>query len=480
MRKILYLLTILLICSPFIQSQEKTNIKHHAFSGTLMFGADAGFTWGITDYDELKPQIEGRGLLEYFFPATSAGIFGIRAFMSAGYVGGKDNDLSPNEFRTNMVDLGGGFTYNFSIQDAVFPYIFLGASHLWFNPRDNNDNALPYAGRNFKVTEVNYHAEGGFRFLLSKAINANFNVGVQFSPNDNWDGFPPNGNNDFLIHTRIGIAYSLFTETDSDKDGVIDSKDQCPDTPEGVLVDEFGCPLDSDGDGVPDYLDKCPNTERGMEVDENGCKIDSDGDGVVDKLDKCPNTPKGEKVNESGCPDSDGDGVYDNSDKCPNTPKGAPVDADGCPKDSDHDGVPDYKDECPNTPAGTQVDEVGCAKADTVTVSLVLQGDTNFEFNKDQLLPNAYPVLNDLAETMKKDPDKRWQVVGHTDAIGSDSYNMDLSRRRAQSVVNYLVSQGVKSSQLEVVPMGESQPIATNDTQEGRAMNRRVDIKQIK
>ncbi|HSP87167.1 MAG TPA: hypothetical protein VLN45_03485, partial [Ignavibacteriaceae bacterium] len=140
MQKLLYCLTFIFLFHSFSFGQEepvtqKEKItKHHAFSGTLMFGADAGFTWGITDYDELKPQIEGRGLLEYFFPTTSTGIFGIRAFMNAGYVGGKDNAQTPTEFRTNIVDLGGGFTYNFSIADAVFPYLFIGASHLWFNP----------------------------------------------------------------------------------------------------------------------------------------------------------------------------------------------------------------------------------------------------------------------------------------------------------------------------------------------------------
>src|SRR3990172_8577695 len=412
-------LLFFLLVSSFIYSQEKSNLRYHAFSGTLMFGAEAGFTWGITDYDELKPQVEGRGVLEYFFPATSAGIFGIKGYMGAGYVGGKDNNQNPKEFRTNIVDLGGGFSYNFSVKDAVFPYVFVGASHLWFNPRDNNDKSLPYSGRNFKVKEVNYHGELGARVLLSEAISLNFNAGIQFSPNDNLDALSPSGNNDYILHTRVGIGYSLFTEVDSDGDGVIDSKDQCPETPVGVKVDDFGCPLDADNDGVPDYKDKCPGTKSGLEVDENGCAIDSD-----------------------------------------------------------RDGVPDYLDKCPNTPSGTQVDEAGCAKADTVAV--VLQGDTNFEFNKDQLLPNAYPVLNELAETIKRTPAKRWKVEGHTDAIGSESYNMDLSRRRAQAVVNYLVSQGVNNSQLEVAPLGESQPIATNDTQEGRAMNRRVEIKIIK
>jgi OOP family OmpA-OmpF porin len=281
-----------------------------------------------------------------------------------------------------------------------------------------------------------------------------------------------------LLYGLAGLSYSFFTRSDSDGDGIDDKNDACPNTPEGVIVDDFGCPLDSDGDGVPDYLDKCPNTESGMQVDETGCVTDSDQDGVPDRLDKCPNTSPGQKVNEAGCPDTDGDGVFDNMDKCPDTPEKASVDASGCPLDSDGDGVPDYLDECPNTPANVQVDQSGCEEADTVAV--VLQGDTNFEFDKAELLPQAYPVLNELAETMKRNTDKRWRVEGHTDAVGSESYNMDLSGRRAQAVVNYLVSRGVNKNQLDVIPLGESQPVADNSTQEGRAMNRRVEIEIIK
>jgi OOP family OmpA-OmpF porin len=88
---------------------------------------------------------------------------------------------------------------------------------------------------------------------------------------------------------------------DSDKDGVSDEMDKCPDTPKGIKVDQRGCPIDSDNDGIADYRDKCPNTPRGVKVDAKGCPLDSDGDGVADYLDKCPGTPKGVKVDETGC-----------------------------------------------------------------------------------------------------------------------------------------------------------------------------------
>ena len=470
---------MMLINSPII-SQTNRNIKHHAFSGTLMLGAEAGVSLAKTDYNRVRPDIMGRGVLEYFFPTTNQGIFGIKGFVLAGYIGGEDNSRTSDVFRTNMTGIGGDLTYTFSIEEAVFPYVGVGATYLWFNPRDNNDNALTnnLLGK-YDKQETIFQAELGLRFLLSKSINMNLGLGGYFSPHDNWDDLAINGNNDYMVTIMAGIAYSFFTTSDSDGDGIEDSKDMCANTPKGVDVDEYGCPLDKDGDGVPDYKDKCPNTKSGMEVDETGCAIDADNDGVPDKLDKCPNTPAGMQVNEQGCPDTDGDGVYDNSDKCPGTPQGAAVDDTGCPKDSDNDGVPDFKDKCPNTPAGKQVDEDGCAKADTVVKKITLSGDTNFEFNKATLLPSAYPTLDNLAKTMKDNSNTRWRVEGYTDAVGSDSYNMDLSRRRAQSVVDYLINKGIDRSRLEVVPYGESNPVASNDTPEGRAMNRRVEIKVI-
>ena len=90
-------------------------------------------------------------------------------------------------------------------------------------------------------------------------------------------------------------------DKDSDGDGVLDSADQCPGTPNGVAVDATGCPLDSDGDGVIDADDECRGTPNGVAVDAVGCPLDSDGDGVYDYLDKCPGTPLGRTVDADGC-----------------------------------------------------------------------------------------------------------------------------------------------------------------------------------
>src|SRR5205807_2468115 len=142
-------------------------------------------------------------------------------------------------------------------------------------------------------------------------------------------------------HVVVTAGLSVFhlggPPQDSDKDGVPDKKDACPNTPLGATVDARGCPTDSDKDGVSDGLDKCPGTPAGPTVDASGCPMGSDLDGVPDGLDKCPNTPAGTPVDTAGCPlprqlirDSDGDGVPDDRDKCPNTPAGSKVDANGC------------------------------------------------------------------------------------------------------------------------------------------------------
>jgi len=197
---------------------------------------------------------------------------------------------------------------------------------------------------------------------------------------------------------------------------------------------------------------------------------DSDGDGVLDKDDKCPGTPKGVKVDKVGCPlDSDGDGVADYLDKCPNTPKGVQVDTVGCPLDSDGDGVADYLDKCPNTPKGVKVDAAGC---------WVIKG-LRFDYNKWDIKSEYYPFLEEAVKVLQMNPTMKIEIHGHTDSVGSDSYNQTLSEKRANAVKDYLIGKGIDPNKLTVKGMGEKDPIASNETPEGRAQNRRVELNVI-
>jgi outer membrane protein OmpA-like peptidoglycan-associated protein len=217
----------------------------------------------------------------------------------------------------------------------------------------------------FKFTDDAMHGAVGDRIFLTNRVALRVEARAYYTPTTQ-SSFGTKA----ATHWAGTLGLSFFElgapgrpATDGDKDGVVDSKDKCPDTPPGGKVDERGCPIDidTDGDGVPDRLDQCPDTPTGAHVDTRGCPTDADADGVPDGLDQCPNTPAGATVDPRGCPsDSDNDGVPDGGDRCPNTPIGAAVDPTGCPSDSDQDGVPDGIDRCPNTPPGSPVDSTGC------------------------------------------------------------------------------------------------------------------------
>ena len=218
---------------------------------------------------------------------------------------------------------------------------------------------------------------------------------------------------------------------------------------------------------------------------------DSDGDGVVDDLDRCPGTPSGVQVDKDGCPlDSDRDGVYDYLDKCPGTPAGVKVDRDGCPLDSDGDGVYDYLDKCPGTPAGVKVDRDGCPfpvvrkiapqAARPMEVAIVEKGrvtlNVEFDFDKSIVKKKYHDEIAELAAVMKKYPDLKITIEGHTDNVGGLAYNEKLSLRRADAVKKYLAEKfGIEASRLNAKGYGPIRPIESNATKEGRQKNRRVE-----
>jgi len=234
---------------------------------------------------------------------------------------------------------------------------------------------------------------------------------------------------------------------------------------------------DGDGDGVPDELDSCLNTPAGADVDLTGCPRDGDRDGVPDGLDDCPDTRADarNKVDIHGCPvDSDFDGVADFQDKCPFSPVGAIVDTAGCPRDGDGDGVPDGLDDCPNTLTGVQVDKFGCIDLGMFSQPMVLNiAYTPGSFEVD---PHNRERLKRLAGLLNFVADMKLDINGYTDNVGTDVANRELSQKRADRVKGLLTAMGVAPERMKTYGRGETNFVASNQTADGRARNRRIEI----
>jgi len=216
---------------------------------------------------------------------------------------------------------------------------------------------------------------------------------------------------------------------------------------------------------------------------------DTDGDGIPDDIDACPTEPEDHKDPDpmDGCPapsDRDGDGIPDLADKCPDEPedKDGIDDFDGCPEDdADNDGIPDTKDACPKEPGQPDPDpkKNGCPRFIHLEGGMVrVLQQVHFATGSATILPDSFPMLMEIAQLLKANPTiKKMRIEGHTDSHGGADYNLDLSKRRAASVRTWVVEHGIDSGRLESEGFGLTRPIQTNDTDEGRAANRRVEFK---
>lgn len=254
---------------------------------------------------------------------------------------------------------------------------------------------------------------------------------------------------------KLGLAYTFGGESapsvpkDSDRDGVYDAQDQCPNTPSGTQVDASGCNIDSDGDGVANAIDQCPNTPAGQAVDARGCNNDLDGDGITNDIDKCPNTPPGTAVGAKGC---------------------------SLALDSDQDGVLDQNDKCANTPLTDKVDKIGCSifAEQEVTVNLAVL----FANNSADVDNPGDSQFQNFADFMARFPNTKVVIEGHTSASGQASYNQSLSEKRAASVRQLLIDQySVDADRLTAVGYGESRLLDTSNSAEASRINRRIEAK---
>lgn len=202
-------------------------------------------------------------------------------------------------------------------------------------------------------------------------------------------------------------------------------------------------------------------------ADIGGCGTFSKGEALISSAGMAAFVKKVFLTKKSAPKDSDNDGVIDDNDLCPDTPAGVVVDQNGCPLDTDQDGVYDYMDKCPGTPLGAQVNAQGCW----------ILGSLLFDFDKSDLKPEGLGELNGVVKILKKNPAMVIVLQGHTDNVGTVAYNQKLSIKRANAAKDYLLNKGISSGRISCEGYGFTQPVATNTTDFGRSLNRRVAIK---
>lgn len=256
-----------------------------------------------------------------------------------------------------------------------------------------------------------------------------------------------------------GDPVTVPTAEDQDGDGILDADDACPARPEDVdgFEDLDGCPEDQDvdGDGIPESRDQCEFEAEDLDgyLDADGCpELDNDLDGVPDASDQCagdPEDPDGHR-DEDGCPDldNDSDSVPDGDDQCPN--ELGPVDNGGCPKAYENVRV--------------------------TTRAIRIDQEIFFQTARSRIRRRSYSLLNTVAEVLRDFPDMTVEIQGHTDNRGSDRFNLRLSNQRAEAVRQYLAEQGIAAARMTARGYGETRPVETNRTAEGRASNRRVEF----
>ena len=367
--------------------------------------------------------------------------------------------INPGDLTYYAIDANVRYSFMSLIGSSIIdPSVRLGAGYTWLG-----ENGYP---------TINPGA--GLTFWLSKNVGLALETTYKASQllggdrNKLGDIYSPVAPSHF--QHSVGITF-LFGGKDTDGDGIYDKNDACPEV--AGLKQFNGCP-DTDGDGIIDGSDSCP-TEFGL-ASLSGCP-DKDGDNIADKDDACPDVAGLSSF--KGCPDTDRDGIADKDDKCPK--EVGPKSNGGCPiLDSDKDGVVDKDDACP-TVAGP-ISNKGCPEVAAPVVGRIkIEAATvDFESGDAAVKGKINPAgLNVIKEIIKKNPNVTFSIEGHADSDGSPELNQKLSEERANTVKKALIALGINAKSLTTVGFGETKPVASNETEEGKAKNRRVEVISI-
>lgn len=368
------------------------------------------------------------------------------------YLGLSTNNIIRNKLDVKLNNelishyyLQGGYTFNINNLYKISPSLLVTTIGS-MSPQLDAGTRFTY--NNLLSFGVTYRSNDAIVGICGLDYQS-YSFGYSYDITTSLMNIPSTGSHELILTYRFETI-----EKDTDKDGVIDKIDECPDIP--GLIENNGCP-DTDKDGIIDKNDKCPDFP-GLRIND-GCP-DGDKDGIIDKHDRCPDIP-GLKEHD-GCPDTDRDGIRDDMDRCPLIP--------GILK---HLGCPDTLVSFDTIYKPVKIKRIiSITTPDTVDILEV--GDIYFDIDKSDLKERSKLILDNLAKHLIKEPVIRLRIEAHTDETATSKYNINLSNRRAKAVKSYLVQKGVNHTRLITKGFGETNPIADNKTEEGRSKNRRV------
>jgi outer membrane protein OmpA-like peptidoglycan-associated protein len=448
--KTIVLMLLLLLTA--VYAQDKTE--------TTMIGIKAGGTSYLGDIDDQDFSTYGSFYVDQWINDDWAlgVVFGLSHL--------KANQDAIRRFESNNTHVMAMAKWQpFSIGGAE-TYFTAGLESFSFNPKIDGKEAPNNDAGIYKKTTLAIPFGGGFVYKYDEGLYFDFEVLYHHTFSDYVDDWDAGDNPDRYISATIGLGWPLGGQKDTDGDGIYDKEDKDPLRAEDMdgFEDGDGAPdPDNDGDGVPDVDDKAPmdpEDQDGFEDNDGKPDPDNDGDGILDGKDKAPNDPEDMDgfEDEDGVPDpdNDGDGIADKDDKCPNQPETV----NGY---DDEDGCPDTKP------------EIAVAKG----AAIVLDG-INFASGSSNVTSGSKSTLDKVVNTMRSNPELEIEIRGYTDNTGSLAGNKNLSQKRAESVRQYLIENGIDGTRVKAVGYGPENPIAPNNTREGRAKNRRIEFFRVK
>lgn len=454
------LIIILLLLSPLsVFSQNSSNrLSINTDYGAIAYNGELGNQiFKISDWQSTYRI----GLGFSLSPSFNLGINSSYSFLDV---------VGPDTFsytmKANLYDFMGYFEYKIANgyilnEHSLFqPYlkseVGLITGNTWGKSMDNKgaDYRIP-------IQNIGITIGAGVKIAFNEKFNGHFELNNISMIAEGIDGATRDKSKDLIIAARFGVSYLFGIKVDSDKDGVINKKDLCPNTPINVSVDMNGCPIDSDGDSIADYLDRCPD-EMGPKF-LMGCP-DTDGDSISNIDDKCPEEPGTKEFYGCPAPKTEEIKIIENT-----LPKGFTL-------DRDEDGIADYIDECPDIPG--KLEDKGCPPIANVSiwrtdikapsVHFTSGGTFITDFSKDR--------LNRLINLLDENPNLKVWLFGHSDATGPSDANQTISEIRVKVVMDYLIEYGINPNRIFTIGFGETFPVSFGRTNEDLLLNRRVDF----